>query len=284
MRIVLGRSARCNATPSFDEERGFHAFLLVFGQRAEQRVGARAACSIAVADAFSAGASGNEPAAGPSRGRTLRLCSSWPLLTNSKITLPAGTLVRESVKLYSTAVTCTCGTDGGAAGEVTSPGPARGGLRGPGGAAAGGADRLRQPAAGAWARRVGAGRGREAGALPVEVRRRWRQRRGAPRGCAPGSCPACARATCARAQARAGAPAHRARPAPAVAIRPQREEPAEQDTGDAADSRHQTISWGIGPYGLGPCRPVPAPGITGPLRSGATARAAPRTSRGSPRC
>src|SRR5436309_12826438 len=60
-----------------------------------------------------AGASASEPASGPSAGATSRLCSSCPWLTNSRTTFPAGTVERESAKLYSTAVTCTCGTDGG---------------------------------------------------------------------------------------------------------------------------------------------------------------------------
>src|SRR5947209_3911648 len=51
----------------------------------------------------------------------LTLCSSWPWLTNSNTTLPAGTLARDNVSPYSNAVICTCGIDGGGAGGGASP-------------------------------------------------------------------------------------------------------------------------------------------------------------------
>src|ERR1700733_11891747 len=73
------------------------------------------------------GVSANDPAGGPSGGAICRLCSSWPLLTNWKTTFPAGTVVRESVKAYSTALTCTCGTDGGSLVSPVSPPPGAGG-------------------------------------------------------------------------------------------------------------------------------------------------------------
>src|ERR1700733_9163968 len=89
------------------------------------------------------GVSANDPAGGPSGGAICRLCSSWPLLTNWKTTFPAGTVVRESVKAYSTALTCTWGTDGGSLASPGSPGsppPGAGGAPSLAGADAAGAD------------------------------------------------------------------------------------------------------------------------------------------------
>src|ERR1700677_1997671 len=62
-----------------------------------------------------------EPASEPSVGSiACRLCSSWPWLTNSRITVPAGTAERESTKTdasVSSAVTSTWAGPTGAGGD-----------------------------------------------------------------------------------------------------------------------------------------------------------------------
>src|SRR5271167_3872972 len=78
--------------------------------------------SVKLAWAFEA-VFGMKPGSVPSVGSiACRLCSSWPWLTNSRITVPAGTVERESTKRnasVSSAVTSTCAGPGGVGGDST---------------------------------------------------------------------------------------------------------------------------------------------------------------------
>src|SRR5271156_2332023 len=78
--------------------------------------------SVKLAWAFEA-VFGMKPGSVPSVGSiACRLCSSWPWLTNSRITVPAGTVERESTKRNasaSSAVTSTCAGPTGVGGDST---------------------------------------------------------------------------------------------------------------------------------------------------------------------
>src|SRR5271154_3385238 len=78
--------------------------------------------SVRLAWAFEA-VFGMKPGSVPSVGSiACRLCSSWPWLTNSRITVPAGTVERESTKRNasgSSAVTSTWAGPTGAGGDST---------------------------------------------------------------------------------------------------------------------------------------------------------------------